>query len=74
MKIAKTDHGVEHLALTRPYRIANQTITKVDNHFVRLQAENGRCGYGVGNGSGFGLLIDTILRIGFFYCDRFMFR
>ena len=46
MKIAKTDHWVEHLALTRPYRIANQTITDVDNHFVRLQAENGRCGYG----------------------------
>ncbi len=46
MKIAKTDHWVEHLALTRPYRIANQTITDVDNHFVRLQAEDGRWGYG----------------------------
>ncbi len=46
MRIAKTDHWVEHLALTRPYRIAHQTITDVDNHFVRLQAEDGRCGYG----------------------------
>jgi L-alanine-DL-glutamate epimerase-like enolase superfamily enzyme len=44
--ITKTDHWVEHLALTRPYRIANQTIADVDNHFVCLEAEDGRCGYG----------------------------
>jgi len=46
LKIVRTDHWTEPLALTRPYRIANHTITDVKNHFVRLQAESGIYGYG----------------------------
>ncbi len=32
--------------MTRPYRIANRTITDIENHFVRLRTDNGLCGYG----------------------------
>ena len=46
MKIIKTEHWSERLALTRPYRIAGITFSDVENHFVRLEAQNGLCGYG----------------------------
>ena len=46
MKIIKAEHWTEHLALIRPYRIANKTFNDVENHFLRLESENGMCGYG----------------------------
>jgi L-alanine-DL-glutamate epimerase-like enolase superfamily enzyme len=46
MKIRTCRHWTEPLSLTRPYRIANRTISDVENHFVRIEAENGICGYG----------------------------
>lgn len=46
MRIVKTEHWSENLELTRPYRIANRTFTSVENHFVRIQAENGLFGIG----------------------------
>ena len=46
MKIVTTEHWLEPLALLRPYRIANQTISDIENHFVRLRTDSGLCGYG----------------------------
>jgi L-alanine-DL-glutamate epimerase-like enolase superfamily enzyme len=46
LKIVKAEHWTEPLALFRPYRIAGRTITDIENHFVRLQADTGACGYG----------------------------
>ncbi len=46
MKIVKAEHWTEPLALLRPYRIAGRTITDIENHFVRLQADTGICGHG----------------------------
>lgn len=46
MKIIGFEHWTEPLALKRPYRIAGRTIADVENHFVRLEAANGTCGYG----------------------------
>jgi L-alanine-DL-glutamate epimerase-like enolase superfamily enzyme len=52
LKIVNAEHWSEHLALIRPYRIANKTFNDVENHFVRLEAENGMCGYGSASPSG----------------------
>lgn len=49
MKIIETQHWAENLELTRPYRIATRTFTEVENHFVRITAENGL--YGIGSAS-----------------------
>lgn len=46
MKITRAKHWTENLELTRPYRIANRTFTEVENHFVRIQAQNGLFGIG----------------------------
>ena len=46
MKIVKAEHFTEQMELTKPYRIAGITFYEVENHFVRLQAENGLMGYG----------------------------
>ena len=46
MKIIKTQHWTEQLELTRPYRIAGITFSDVENHFVRIELQNGLCGYG----------------------------
>ncbi|UCF90021.1 MAG: dipeptide epimerase [Desulfobacterales bacterium] len=47
MKITNIRHWTEHLELTRPYTIAYKTIAAVQNHFVRIEAEDGRLGLGV---------------------------
>jgi len=47
MKITKASHWTEHLELSRPYRIAYETIDNVANHFVRLQTDDGTVGVGV---------------------------
>lgn len=46
MKITRALHWTEHLALTRPYTIAYKTIDSVDNHFVRLDSDDGSYGLG----------------------------
>lgn len=46
LKIVKARHWTEHLVLSTPYRIANQTITDIENHFVQLQSDDGNFGYG----------------------------
>jgi len=46
MKVTRVEHWTESLDLTRPYRIAGHTISHVNNHFVRIEAANGICGYG----------------------------
>jgi L-alanine-DL-glutamate epimerase-like enolase superfamily enzyme len=46
MKITKVEHWTEHLELTRPYTIAYETIEAVDNHFVRIDTEEGLFGIG----------------------------
>ncbi len=46
MKITKVEHWTEHLELTRPYTIAYETIEAVDNHFVRIDTQEGLVGIG----------------------------
>jgi L-alanine-DL-glutamate epimerase-like enolase superfamily enzyme len=46
MKITHVEHWTEHLELTRPYTIAYETIAAVDNHFVRIDTEEGLVGFG----------------------------
>ncbi len=49
MKIKKITIWKEDLALTRPYTIAYETISAVENVFVLLEAENGMTGIGAGS-------------------------
>jgi L-alanine-DL-glutamate epimerase-like enolase superfamily enzyme len=46
LKIAHLEHWTENLELSRPYRIASRTFTDVENHFVRIEAQNGLFGIG----------------------------
>jgi len=49
MRITKAICWKEDLELTRPYTIAYQTISAVQNLFVRLETENGTVGLGAGS-------------------------
>ena len=49
MKIRKINIWKENLQLTRPYSIAYETITSVENLFVLLETENGITGVGAGS-------------------------
>ena len=48
MKITNVEYWTEHLKLTRPYTIAYETYSEVENHFVRIETETGSYGLGVG--------------------------
>jgi L-alanine-DL-glutamate epimerase-like enolase superfamily enzyme len=47
VKIASIESRLEHLGLTRPYRITGKTVTTVDNVFVFLRTEEGVEGVGI---------------------------
>ncbi len=49
MKIKKITIWKEDLELTRPYTIAYETISSVENLFVLLETENGTTGIGAGS-------------------------
>ncbi len=49
MKIKKITIWKEDLELTRPYTIAYETISSVENLFVRLETESGITGIGAGS-------------------------
>jgi L-Ala-D/L-Glu epimerase len=44
--ISKIEHWTENLELIRPYRIAYETISSVENHFVLLETDEGAFGIG----------------------------
>ena len=46
MKITAVEHWTENLELTRPYTVAYETIAAVENHFVRINMEDGSFGIG----------------------------
>jgi L-alanine-DL-glutamate epimerase-like enolase superfamily enzyme len=47
VKIASVESRLEHLGLTRPYRITGRTVTTVQNVFLFLKTESGVEGVGV---------------------------
>ena len=47
MKITNVEYWTEHLKLIRPYTIAYETYSEVENHFVRIETETGFFGLGV---------------------------
>jgi L-alanine-DL-glutamate epimerase-like enolase superfamily enzyme len=47
MKITNVEHWTEHLKLIKPYTIAYETYSEVENHFVRIETETGSFGLGV---------------------------
>jgi L-alanine-DL-glutamate epimerase-like enolase superfamily enzyme len=49
MKITAVRWWEESLPLTRPYTIAYQTISAVENHFVTIETRDGTMGIGVGS-------------------------
>ncbi|MCP4754644.1 MAG: dipeptide epimerase [Proteobacteria bacterium] len=51
MKIKRVAHWTEDLELSRPYTIAYETISAVENHFVKIEAENGAFGMGASSPS-----------------------
>jgi L-alanine-DL-glutamate epimerase-like enolase superfamily enzyme len=46
MKITNVEHWSEHLNLLKPYTIAYETYSDVENHFVRVETESGSFGLG----------------------------
>ena len=48
MKITNVEYWTEHLKLIRPYTLAYETYSEVENHFVRIETETGSYGLGVG--------------------------
>ena len=49
MKITSVEHWTEDLELTRPYTIAYETISSVENQFVKIGTDDGA--YGIGSAS-----------------------
>jgi L-Ala-D/L-Glu epimerase len=49
MKVTKVTVWKENLELTRPYTIAYETVSSVENLFVLLETENGITGIGAGS-------------------------
>ena len=47
MKITNVEHWTEHLKLIKPYTIAYETYSDVENYFVRIETETGSYGLGV---------------------------
>ena len=47
MKITNVEHWIEHIELIKPYTIAYETYSEVENHFVRIETETGSFGLGV---------------------------
>jgi len=47
MKITNVEHWIEHIELIKPYTIAYETFSDVENHFVRIETETGSFGLGV---------------------------
>jgi L-alanine-DL-glutamate epimerase-like enolase superfamily enzyme len=46
MKITNVEHWTEHSKLIKPYTIAYETYSEVENHFVRIETESGSYGLG----------------------------
>ena len=49
MKIKSIQACLKNLALTKPYRIAGYTFSKVENVFLKIELENGMVGLGAAN-------------------------